>query len=374
MLAGHPWLYASEFAELPGGLNPGDQVTFSAADGRLLGVGYVNPNNVLAGRMMAPGRSVAIDAGFVGERVAAALRLRERLYPGGHYRLIYGDSDGLPGMIVDRFGDQAVVQTSTAGADRLKFVLGDALREVAGVGALVFRDSGSHRKAEKLPEAVIADPGFRDPLFVIEGPVHARCSALTGQKTGWFYDQRDNRAVLAPLCVGARVLDVFSYTGGWALSALAAGASELCLIDSSAPALEHARAAIAAAGGVADYLEQDAFSALKALADAQRRFDVVVVDPPAFIKRRKDLPNGRRAYQRVVGGALRVLDRGGMLAFLSCSHHYPLHELIEAMHREALVLGRSARILALLSQARDHPILPAVAETHYLKGVLAQVD
>jgi 23S rRNA (cytosine1962-C5)-methyltransferase len=376
---GHLWVFSNEIdvARSPlSGFEPGDACAILDHHGKPLGVGYVNPNSLIAARLVARGMDHALDRSLFVHRLNVALALRERLYDAPYYRLVFGDSDGLPGLTLDRYGDVLVGQTTTAGMERLKRELTDAIVKVLKPRQLWWKNDAGSRSMELLPsytELAVGDAG---------GEVVAREAGLTfgidpvdGQKTGWFYDQRENRDQLARLVKGKRVLDMFSYLGGWGLRAAADGASEVVCVDASAPAVE-AIAANAERNGLSDRataVRADAFDHLKALREARERYDVVILDPPAFIKRKKDFREGSLAYRRLNELGMQVLSKDGVLITCSCSHHMPRAALLDSVQHGARHLDRQVQMLVALQQAADHPVHPAIPETDYLKGFICRV-
>lgn len=377
--AGHLWVFSNEVdvARSPlTGFAPGDACAIVDHRGKPLGVGYVNPNSLIAARLVARGLDHALDASLVVHRLNVALALRERLYAQPYYRLVFGESDGLPGLTVDRFGDVLVAQATTAGMERRKEAITAALLKVLRPRQLWWKNDASIRALEQLPEYVELGHGEAGgEVLAREGDLSFAIDPATGQKTGWFYDQRDNRAQLARLVKGMRVLDMFGYLGGWGIRAAADGASEVTCVDASAAAVEATRAN-AQRNGVAarvQALRADAFEHLRALREARERYDVVILDPPAFVKRRKDLAEGRLAYRRLNELGMQVLARDGILITCSCSHHLPRAALLDGVQQGARHLDRHVQMLVGLQQAADHPVHPAIAETEYLKGFICRV-
>jgi 23S rRNA (cytosine1962-C5)-methyltransferase len=376
---GHLWVFSNEVdvAKTPlSGFAPGQHVLVVDDRERPLGVAYINPNSLIAARIMArdPGRT--IDRRLIADRLAEALALRARLHDSPHYRLIFGESDGLPGLVLDRFDDVLVGQIATAGMELLRPEIEAAVAKVLAPRSLVWKNTGSVRQFEALPEYVEAGIGeLPRSVRVHEGGVEFAVDPVRGQKTGWFYDQRSNRDQLERFVRGARVLDCFSYVGAWGIRAAALGAAEVTCLDASAQAVAQIESNSALNGLTGRVRPQlgDAFEALRELRQQRRRFDVVIVDPPAFVKRRKDFSEGRMAYRRINEMAMRVLADDGVLVSCSCSFHMPREPFIDAVGHAAARLGRTYRVLAHLGQAPDHPVLPAIPETSYLKGVIAHL-
>jgi 23S rRNA (cytosine1962-C5)-methyltransferase len=375
--AGHLWIYSNEVdvAATPlTGFAPGAQASVHSSNGRFLGYAYVNPQTLIAARLLgrdpdyAPGKSLLVH------RLKVALALRERLHAAPYYRLTYGEGDFLPGLVVDRYGDVLVAQAGTAGMEAMKAEIEEALVKVVAPKALLWKNDAPVRELEGLERYVATAFGeVPASVEVPEGEVRFQVPLASGQKTGWYFDQTANRAAFASHVRGARVLDVFSYAGAFGLQAKRAGAEAVTCIDSSAAALAAASATAEANGLEVELLEGDAFDALEALAAERRRFDAVVVDPPAFIKRRKDHPKGLAAYRRVNQLAMQLLDRDGLLMSCSCSYHLAPGELVDAVQRAARHLDRFAQLIGVGAQSPDHPVHPAIDETRYLRAFLFRV-
>jgi len=377
--AGHLWVYSNEVdvAATPlRDFQPGQPVMIQSSNGKPIGAGYINPNVLLCARLVSRDLGHPLSPSLLVHRLNVALSLRERLYDRPFYRLVYGEGDGLPGLIVDRYGEVCVAQLTTAGMDRWQDAVLAALDKVLKPAAVLWRNDTPMRELEGL-ERTVADAAGPVPDFVEieEDGLRFQVAPRTGQKTGWFYDQRDNRSRLDRYVRDRRVLDVFSYTGAWGIRAAARGAREVLCVDSSAPALELA-ARNAALNGVGDRVriqQGDAFEVLKSLREARERFDVVIVDPPAFIKRRKDTKEGTLAYRRLNEMAMQVLERDGILVSCSCSQLLSREVLVQTLLQGARHLDRNLVILEQGRAGPDHPVHPAIPETDYLKAVFARV-
>jgi 23S rRNA (cytosine1962-C5)-methyltransferase len=373
LLAGHCWIYSNEvdIGSTPlKTLEPGQPVEIFSQHGRWLGHGYANPHSLICARIVSRRRARPLSAALLLERIHAALELRERLYSRPFYRLIHGEGDALPGLVVDRYGDLLAVQITTAGMERERGDLLAALEQVLRPTHIVLRNDIAVREQEGLAQGVEwvlgEDPG---EVELIEGEVGFRVAPGSGQKTGWFFDQAENRLALHRFGVGERVLDVCCWLGGWGLQAAAAGARSVTCVDSSAAALEQVRVG-AARNGMAERvscLHGDAFEALRGLREEGTAFDLVILDPPAFIKRRKDEQEGTRAYGRLNQLGLELLAPGGMLVTSSCSFHMGRDAFVHAVQRASGRAGRALQLLHTGAQGPDHPVHPAIAETSYLK-------
>ncbi|WP_254276539.1 class I SAM-dependent rRNA methyltransferase [Halomonas sp. 3H] len=377
--AGHLWLYSNEVdtAATPlKGMAPGEQVVVEAANGKAMGVAYVNPNSLICARMVSRDPAQGLDRSLLVHRLNQALSLRQRLFDKPFYRLVHGEGDLLPGLVIDRFGDVLVVQLNTAGMQAVVAELLDALDKVLSPRAVVLRNDTSGRRQEGLELSVEVVKGeLPDPVLIEENGVRFTVPVLDGQKTGWFYDHRVNRAWLNGLVAGKRVLDLFSYVGGWGVQAAASGASEVLCVDASASALERV-AENAALNGLHEQVavgEGDAFEALAALRADGEQFDVVILDPPAFIKKRKDIPNGERAYGKLNREAMRLLGRDGLLLSASCSMHLAPERLVDVVRGAVRHQDRQGQILFQGHQGPDHPVHPAIPETSYLKALGVRV-
>ncbi|QQE89191.1 class I SAM-dependent rRNA methyltransferase [Azotobacter chroococcum] len=377
--AGHLWVYSNEVDVLATPLTAfqaGDQAILEAAGGKALGIVALSPNNLICARLISRDLKHPLDKSLLVHRINVALSLRERLFDTPCYRLVYGDSDLLPGLVVDRFGDHLVVQLASAAMERHKDAVVEALVQVLKPAGILFKNDSSARDAEGLERYVETAFGVMPEWVALEeNGVKFEAPVQGGQKTGWFYDHRLNRARLAPYVKGKRVLDLFSYVGGWGVQAAAFGATEVMCVDGSALALDGVERN-AALNGVAEKMtcvEGDVFEALKELKAAEERFDVVIADPPAFIKRKKDLKNGEAAYRRLNEAAMRLLTKDGILVSASCSMHLPEDDLQNILLGSARHLDRHIQLLERGGQGPDHPVHPAIAETRYIKSLTCRI-
>ena len=373
--AGAPWAYSNELANLQAGLEPGALVRLEGDDGARFGTAMLNPRSLIAARVLDRDPEAPIDTDWFRARLRDAIALRARICPGMFHRLVHAEADFLPGLIVDRFGDVIVLQANTAGMDRLLPALVAALIAELDPRAVVARNDTPARAQEGLGASVALLAGSDATAVVEEGGLRFPIDPLAGQKTGWFFDQRCNRDLVAGLAAGARVLDVFCHTGGFGLRTAASGAASVRLVDSSGPALEAAMAA-AAANGLAPRVaahRDDAFEAMAAFAAAGERFDIVVCDPPAFARTRKDAEAGLRAYGRMARLAAALVAPGGFLFVASCSHHAPLEAFAARIAEGLFRARRPGRILQTTGAGPDHPVHPALPETAYLKAQLIQL-
>lgn len=371
---GFPWVYADELVtdRRTKSLAPGTLARLEDAERRPMGLVAVNPASRIIARMLDRDPEARIDRAWLASRISRAQDMRERLFDTPYYRLVHAEADGLPGVVIDRFGDAAVIQPNAAWAERCLPDLVAALAEVAGVSVVVKNGAGRARSLEGLPEETTLVHGPLDgPVEVPMNGAIYMADLLGGQKTGLFYDQRPNHAFAARLAGRGRVLDVFSHVGGFGLAALAAGAQDALCVDGSQPALELAEAG-ARAGGMADRLETrkgDAFAVMESLAAEGRTFDLVVCDPPAFAPSKKALDAGLRAYERVARLAAPLVAPGGYLGLCSCSHAADLTRFRNASARGIGRGGRRGQLLHTGFAGPDHPMLPQLAESGYLKAL-----
>jgi 23S rRNA (cytosine1962-C5)-methyltransferase len=376
--AGHMWVFSNEVDTANTPLTAfisGALVQMQSHRGQFLGYAYVNPHALICARIV--GRDIArpLDRALIAHRLEVAMALRKRLTRGPYYRLVFGESDRLPGLVLDRYGDIVVGQIATAGMEALKADVEAAVREVINPKTLFWKNDSGSRDLEHLPQTSEAAFGeVPDEIEVYESGLRFMAPLRAGQKTGWFYDQTANRQRLVRyMWPGMRVLDVCSYVGAWAVTALKNGAASARCIDSSDTALQAASRNAQANGVAIDTTRDDAFDALRALQDSAERFDVVIVDPPAFIKRKKDVPQGQAAYRKLNQLALGLMEADGLLVSCSCSYHLSSDDLLFAIQAAARHSGRFVQILEAGGQSPDHPIHPAIPETRYLKAFFCRV-
>jgi len=376
---GHCWVYSNEIDTglTPlGNFQPGEQVAVLDGHKKLIGFGYVNPHSLICARLVSRNSEHPLSASLIVHRLKIALGLRERLYPTPYYRAVFGESDGLPGLVIDRYGDHLVVQITTAGMEAMREVLIDAIQKVMKPKGILLRNDTPIRELEGLEKGIERVAGEIPPeVELTEGECRFRVSLREGQKTGWFFDQAANRSRLLPYVKGRRVLDLFSYVGGWGIRCAAAGAASVTCVDTSEAALAGviANAGLNGLSGQVGTLRGDAFEVMKSLREAGERFDVVLVDPPAFIKRRKDTKEGTLAYRRINQAAMQLLSRDGLLVSSSCSHHMSGEGLLGLINQGARHIDRSLQLLETGGQGPDHPVHPAIPETAYLKTFYLRV-
>lgn len=382
--AGHLWVFSNEIdtAATPlASFVPGEQVRLVSERGQALGVAYLNPSTLIAARVLARDTDRPVGVAWLTARLRRALALRESFAQSPHYRWVFGEADGLPGLVLDRYGDLVVGQIGTLGMETLRPAAEAAIREVLSPAALLWKNDSAARRLEGLPELVVSAWGEVPARALVQETLEdGRRLSFTvnlgeGQKTGWFFDQTFNRSLLSRfLARGARVLDVCCYAGGWATTAAAAGAREVSAVDSSAAALELAAGNVAANSALTAVLHRgDAFEVMAELAARGERYDAVIIDPPAFIKRRKEIPQGQAAYRKLNQLALRLIEPDGLLVSCSCSHHLAPEELLAAIQAAARQVDRFVQVLYEGGQSPDHPRHPAIPETRYLKAFFCRV-
>ncbi len=347
------------------------------AQAKVMGVAHFNPHSLIAARMLTRNKDAVIDLKFVRRRMARALAVRDRLFDRPFYRLVHAEADGLPGLVVDRLGDTVVLQPNTAGWDMLTDLVVAAVDAELRPRTIVVRGDTPVRALEGLNDAVQVAKGEAPPHLEIEenGLVFV-ADVMGGQKTGWYFDQRDNRAFAARLAKGQRMLDLYSYGGGFALAAAAGGAGSVLGIDRAEAALELARASAERQGvaGRCEFRRNDVFAAIDELAAAKERFGLVVADPPPFVKAKKDLGAGLRGYAKLARGSAGLVAEGGFLCIACCSHNVPEAQFLEAVFDGIKDAGRGGRLLRAAGAGPDHPTHPALPESAYLKFLAFALD
>jgi 23S rRNA (cytosine1962-C5)-methyltransferase len=379
LLAGHTWVYSNEVdtdATPLKDLEPGAPVEVIAQRGRWLGHGYANPRSLICARIVSRRHAEPIGATLLVQRIHAALALREQLFDRPFYRLVHGEGDGLPGLVVDRYGDLLAVQLTTAGMERLRPLVIEALEQVLRPTHIVLRNDTAVRELEGLTQGIEwmlgDDPG---EIALDEGGLAFAVTPASGQKTGWFFDQADNRLAQRRFGPAQRVLDVCCYLGAWGLRAAADGAEQVTFVDGAESALQQV-AANAERNGLGERigtLHGDAFEVLRALKDDGARFERVILDPPAFIKRRKDERDGSLAYERLNRLGLGLLAPGGLLITSSCSFHMSRDAFLRTVQAAARRNEQDVQLLLAAGQGPDHPVHPAIPETAYLKTLFLRV-
>jgi 23S rRNA (cytosine1962-C5)-methyltransferase len=377
--AGHPWAFSNEIDMNPAtkALPPGSVVALATAGGERLGLATFNPHSLIGARLLTREVETPIDAAFFADRFKRAAELRQRLIGKPFYRLAHAEADGLPGLIVDRYGDVFAVQANTAGMDQQLPQIVEALQTLFAPRAIVLKNDSPVRGLEGLGQSVeVAHGQIEGPIAVEEYGARFVADLVGGQKTGWFYDQRDNRHIVGRLAKDARVLDLYCYAGGFAVQAALGGAREVLAVDRSDGALALAQRS-AEANDVAGRLrvqKAEAFEALEQMIAAKEQFDIVVADPPAFVKSRKDIKVGTQGYRKLARLSAQLVAPGGLLFIASCSHLMEPPLFADAVRHGLADFRRSGRVLYNLGAAPDHPVHPALPESAYLKAQLLQLD
>ncbi|MBL8628800.1 MAG: class I SAM-dependent rRNA methyltransferase [Rhodospirillaceae bacterium] len=376
---GHPWIYSNE-VEMDAAakaLPAGSVVTITDAGGSPLATAHFNPKPLISARVLEPTPDVMIDAAWFAARLQTAMALRDRLIARPYYRWVHAEGDHLPGLIVDRIGDVVVVQPNTAGMDAAFELIASAIDRLLQPKAIVLRGDSSHRSLEGLGEvAKVVKGEVSGPIEVRETTATFFADALGGQKTGWFFDQRDNRTFVAALAPNKTMIDLYTHTGGFAVSCAVAGAKSALGIDGSGLALELAEKAAAAnaVAGRCKFQRSDVFDFLNGALDRKDKFDIVVADPPAFVKSRKDLKPGLQGYRKLARMCAGITAPQGIFFIASCSHNAPLIEFTEAVARGITDAGRSGRLLKTSGAGTDHPVHLQLPENTYLKALTFALD
>lgn len=369
---GHLWIFSNEIDAAKTDMKTiqdGEQVAVCNSGGKVFAHAMMNPKSLICGRIV--GRKTPFGKKALRGRLVNALALREAAFDAPCYRLVYAEGDYLPGLIIDRYSDVCVVQVNSLGMAAYIEEIANILMHIMPLKGVLFRNDGASRKQEGFAATENQIFGeVPEKVEIIENGTKFLVPVLKGQKTGWFYDHRDNRAKIAALSKGKRVLDVFSYAGGWGLQCLVAGAESLTAIDSSGFALDclEENAALNGFAETVRCFEGKAFEAMEALIAEGEKFDVVILDPPAFIKKKKDFNGGVKAYKKVNELGLRLLEKDGLLVAASCSMHLPDAALQDAVQLAARHTDRELSLIHRGGHAADHPIHPAIKETDYLKA------
>ena len=374
--AGSPWIFSNEIAmeQAAKSLTPGAVVDVKFDDGQDFGSGFFNPKSLIGVRLFARKTGVAADEAFFVERLTRALALRERLYARPFYRLVHAEGDGLPGLVIDRFADVLVAQITIAGMEEKLTPLLAALNKVVKPETIILRNDAPSRALEGLEIYVRVAQGAAGRVAVEENGARYFADLGQGQKTGWYYDQRDNRAYIAALSKGRTVLDAYSYTGGFGILAAKAGAKEVICLDSSEPALKLAEESAAANQVSVRAFQGDVLEEMARLSTAKEKFDIVLADPPPFVKARKDLEPGAKAYRKLAKLSAEIAAPGGLLLLASCSHNIPLDRFAAECAAGILKSGRTASLIHSAGAGADHPVHPMLPETAYLKALVYALD
>jgi 23S rRNA (cytosine1962-C5)-methyltransferase len=381
LLAGHNWVFSNEIKEVRAEVppKPGDLAVVVTSTGHELGLCFYHPNSLIAGRMLTRSPNEVIDADFFRKRLADAIAYREKVCPGENaYRLCFGESDGLPGLVVDRYGAILVLQVLSAGIERRLDMIAAALDDLLKPQGIYLKNDHRTRALEGLPlECRTLSGKVPEKVPIVENGLRYVAAIGEGQKTGHYFDQRDNRAFLKPYFAGRNVLDLYCYTGGFAIHAAKGGAKSVFALDSSGPALTLAKenAKLNGVEGTVSFDEGDAEAALESFAGLQQPFkpDLIVLDPPSLVPAKKHLPKALRLYSKLNAQAMKALPRGGLLATATCSHHVSREDFVKMLRDAQTKAQRSIRMIALRGQSADHPVLLAMPETEYLHFALLEI-
>ncbi|RTY39887.1 class I SAM-dependent rRNA methyltransferase [Chlorobium phaeovibrioides] len=369
---GHLWVFSNELETVPHDIAAGETVRLHTHDRKLIGAGFFNPNSLISFRLLTKGEELP-DREFFRKKLQEALTLRQKVYQlddTNAWRLVHGESDGMPGLIIDRFGKGIVIQAFSAGMDLHLPMISELLQELLEPEVIVVRNESALRELEGLPlnKAVIHGTRTQARQTIHDAGISFEVDLFAGQKTGFFLDQRENRRIIRKFSKGARVLDVFTNDGGFGLNALAAGAGSAILVDASEDALKRAEHN-AKLNGYDNFslIADDAFNILQQMIDAKESFDLVILDPPSFTKSRKNVPGALKAYRKLNQMGLQLVKKGGFLATASCSHHVPEEDFLQSVHQASLLANCQLRMIYRNSQPFDHPVLLSMPETAYLK-------
>ena len=366
--AGHQWVFSNEIKGIQGNPEAGDVVDLLRHDEKFLGVGFYNPHSLIAFRLLSRVQE-PVTFEFFEQRITRALELRTRVYPGADsFRLVHSEADFLPGLIIDKYNEYLSLQTLSVGMDRRLTLLCDVLESIFHPKAIIERNESPLRALEQLPLEKGVLRGTIGQTIITENGIKFKVSLLDGQKTGFFLDQRDNRLAVQRYVRNANVLDCFCNEGGFALYAAQAGAASVLALDSSDAAIANAKVncTINELQNIS-FESADVFDRLPKLAEEGRKFDVIILDPPSFARNKKTVATALKGYKEINAGALRLLNPGGILVTASCSHHVTPESFIEAIEGGARVAHRSLQLLEWRGASADHPVLPAMPETAYLK-------
>lgn len=372
LLKGHLWVFSNELQSVPNDIAAGETVRLLTHDNRPLGTGFYNPHSLITFRLLSRGGELPEKA-FFKKKITEALRLRETIYrldDSNAWRLVHGESDGLPGLVIDRFNRVVVLQAFSAGMDRHLPLISEVVDELLQPEAIVVRNESQLRELEGLPLYKDIVKGERDNTrqTIHDAGISFVVDLFEGQKTGFFLDQRENRRFIRSFSRGADVLDVFTNDGGFALNALYGGAHSAIMVDISEETLKRAeKNALLNRFDNFSLVAGDAFALLNTMSEQKEQFDVVVLDPPSFTKSRKNLPAALKAYKKLNKLGLQLVKPGGFLATASCSHHVSEADFLSSIHQAALSAGRELRMIHKNSQPPDHPVLLSMPETGYLK-------
>ncbi len=377
IIRGFPWVYKNEIETDLSGFKPGELVEVYNYEGMFLGIGYINPNSMITVRVLT-NRKERINQEFIHRRLLEAYQLRKRFFPGEEtFRWVFSESDGLPGLIVDKYESVIVIQSTTCGMDKLMSKVVASIDEIASPEVIVLKNDSPVRKIEgvNLERKVLKGDVDRELTFTLNG-LRFVLDPLTGQKTGFFLDQRENYLLLQKISKDAEVLDVFCYEGGWGLHAAKFGAAKVDFLDSSEKALNMVKRNIELNGfdrGKFGFIHEDAFDMLRAIEKSGRKYDIVILDPPAFVKTSSKVREALKGYKEINLRAVRIVKPGGFLITCSCSSHVSREQFLSVVREAGMDSKKKLIMLELRGQPKDHPVLITLKESSYLKCALFRV-
>jgi 23S rRNA (cytosine1962-C5)-methyltransferase len=374
-LRGVPWVFSNQIdmSDVAKVIVPGSIVRLADNQGRFLGVYHFNPHSLISARLLSRNHDRVIDAKFYKERLQRALDLRTRLFDQPFYRLVHAEGDGLPGLIIDRYDDVLVVQPNTAGMDADTPLIVEALQKLFRSSAIsVISDSKAREQEGLEPVNILAQGEATGAVALVENGVTYRADPISGQKTGWFFDHRRNRSFMMELARGQAVLDLYSYTGAFGLACAKAGATSVLSVDRSEPAMILARQ-VAVENGLSQWQGETA-EVFGWLSASKTKFDIVIADPPAFAKSKKDVPVARKGYEKLARQSAQLVQAGGLLAMASCSYHVDAENFLASCVAGLREGGRSARLIHSAGAGPDHPVHPSLPQTAYLKFNVFALD
>lgn len=376
---GFPWVYTEALQSKPPSIKQGELVLLTESNNQPFAQAYYNPHSKLACRILTRDLTVKIDEDYFIKLFSDALKRRERHINEPYYRLVHAEGDHLPGLVIDRFGDTLVCQTSTAGMERLKALWVKALQTLLNPQTIIFRDNIKNRESENLKleiNTLGTAPFENDLLLVKENDLSFYADPINGQKTGWFYDQRANRFWIRGRSKGKTVLDLYTFSGGFGISTAKGQAKHVTFVDSSEQALKHAKNAMTLneLATPCEFIQDDVFALLPKMIEQQKTFDIVLADPPAFVKMAHQKMVGLKGYEKLAKLATQVVAKNGILMIATCSHHASTNEFQDAIIKGIAKAGREARLIRKAGADKDHPVNPFLPANHYLKSLAFKLD
>ncbi|MDK2921379.1 MAG: rRNA (cytosine1962-C5)-methyltransferase [Desulfonauticus sp.] len=379
ILKGHLWVFSNEIDTQRHSLksfSPGEIVHIFSSKNDFVGTGFINPNSLICIRILSRKKIKNLEElkEIIKSKIYLALELRENLFSKPYYRLVFGESDYLPGLIIDRFEQTFVLQINSFGMEKITSLILDNILEIFPTASIILKNDSKARKMENLPLEVKVIGAKQETQTVLENDLEFSFPLLKGQKTGWFFDQRENRLLIKTISRGKKVLDIFSYVGSFSLNALAGGAREVVALDRSSEALAYLKLNAQRYGFQVKAIKGEAFNSLQRLASEGEKFDLIILDPPALIPSKPAYKQGVKAYLRYNQLALSLLAKKGFFYTASCSYHLSLEELQKIVKEAAYKVHKKVKILKYCFQGPDHPLHPFMPETLYLKGLFCYVE